>query len=499
MDRNLIYSGNTVNQLQALSEAGYFTTPASDIPSVTPLAEATNSAFSLEYRSRSYLSANCAQCHQPGGGGLGYWDGRFTTPMTQAGITNGALVNNLGDTNNFVVALGSLSNSVLLTRVANMGPQHMPPLATSVLNTRAVQLLSAWITNPASITSQLGVSPSSLNFGAVTVGSNTTASFVLSSIGGGTITNGAASISGGPFTILSGASFDAPGSGTTNVLVRFAPGSPAAFTNNIIFTTANGGTSTNQLIGTGLSPAQLAVSPGSIAYGLLAVGSNVQAAFTVTNQGGTSLTSGAAAVDGGPFIVVSGSPFSLPGFGTTNVVVTFAPTNASTFSNIVVFTTSNGGNATNAVTGSSAIPPVADFTALPTAGDWPLSVSFTDLSTGTITNSLWDFGDGAATNTAPGALTHNYLLMGTNTVSLTVSGPLGTNTLVRPNYIVITNVPPVTLSILLVSNQVQLIWREGTLQSAGDTADPYINMPAATSPYVLPPSDATRYFRVKVR
>jgi PKD repeat protein len=89
--------------------------------------------------------------------------------------------------------------------------------------------------------------------------------------------------------------------------------------------------------------------------------------------------------------------------------------------------------------------------------------------------------------------------MGTNTVSLTVSGPLGTNTLTRPNYIVITNVPPVTLSIQIVSNQVQLVWREGILQSAGGVTDVYTNIPAATSPYNPAPAEATRFFRVKVR
>jgi hypothetical protein len=58
---------------------------------------------------------------------------------------NGALVNSLGNPANRVIKPGSLEQSVLLTRIANLGPTHMPPLATSVLNQQAIDLLSAWI------------------------------------------------------------------------------------------------------------------------------------------------------------------------------------------------------------------------------------------------------------------------------------------------------------------------------------------------------------------
>ncbi len=89
--------------------------------------------------------------------------------------------------------------------------------------------------------------------------------------------------------------------------------------------------------------------------------------------------------------------------------------------------------------------PVADFTASPTSGVAPLTVSFTSLSTGA-TNYSWDFGDGhTSTATNP---PNTYAAAGSYTVRLTVigptvMGPAGTNTLTRANYIVVTNVPPV--------------------------------------------------------
>ena len=75
---------------------------------------------------------------------------------------------------------------------------------------------------------------------------------------------------------------------------------------------------------------------------------------------------------------------------------------------------------------------------IPDIGLKPLLVGFTDDSTGTITNRLWTFGDNSSTNTTDAALTHTYLSASTNTVTLTVTGPYGSNTFSRADYIVVT-------------------------------------------------------------
>ncbi|MBA7612586.1 hypothetical protein ES703_19822 [subsurface metagenome] len=76
----------------------------------------------------------------------------------------------------------------------------------------------------------------------------------------------------------------------------------------------------------------------------------------------------------------------------------------------------------------------ADFSANPTQGDPPLTVDFTDLSTGTISGWEWDFGDGD-TSTAQNP-THTYNDAGTYTVSLTITGPCAnTDTETKVNYI----------------------------------------------------------------
>jgi len=83
--------------------------------------------------------------------------------------------------------------------------------------------------------------------------------------------------------------------------------------------------------------------------------------------------------------------------------------------------------------------PVANFTSAPNSGNAPLLVSFTDTSTGDIASRSWNFGDGATSSlTNP---THSYAA-GTFSVSLTVTGPGGTNTLTKPGVIVVGNQPP---------------------------------------------------------
>lgn len=70
--------------------------------------------------------------------------------------------------------------------------------------------------------------------------------------------------------------------------------------------------------------------------------------------------------------------------------------------------------------------PVADFTANNTAGKSPLSVKFTDASSGNPTKYLWNFGDG--TTSSEKSPTHVYNQTGTYNVSLTVTNDFGTDT-----------------------------------------------------------------------
>lgn len=82
---------------------------------------------------------------------------------------------------------------------------------------------------------------------------------------------------------------------------------------------------------------------------------------------------------------------------------------------------------------SAASAVVADFTGSPLSVTAPAAVTFTDASTGTVDSRLWDFGDGTtSTATSP---VHTYSAPGTYTVTLTATGPLGSNTKTRTAYV----------------------------------------------------------------
>ena len=108
-------------------------------------------------------------------------------------------------------------------------------------------------------------------------------------------------------------------------------------------------TRTNYIVVTNsLPPAQLAVSPANLDFGLISTGAIAEASIVVSNAGTATLL-GSAAVDA-PFTILTGAPFALDQSIATNVVIRFAPATPGVFSGVVVFT-SNGGSSTNPVTG----------------------------------------------------------------------------------------------------------------------------------------------------
>jgi PKD repeat protein len=81
------------------------------------------------------------------------------------------------------------------------------------------------------------------------------------------------------------------------------------------------------------------------------------------------------------------------------------------------------------------LPPVASFTPSPTNGAAPLSVSFTDTSTGSISSWSWTFGDGGTTNLATNRVFYTYNTPGVYSVTEIVSGAGGSSTDTVANFI----------------------------------------------------------------
>ncbi|MFA5367216.1 MAG: PKD domain-containing protein [Dehalococcoidia bacterium] len=81
--------------------------------------------------------------------------------------------------------------------------------------------------------------------------------------------------------------------------------------------------------------------------------------------------------------------------------------------------------------------PEAQFTVNATSGNAPLSLWFTDLSTGEIESWEWDFDNDGVTDSVQQYVMHTYEQPGTYTVVLTVSGPGGVSSEVKTDYITV--------------------------------------------------------------
>jgi PKD repeat protein len=88
-------------------------------------------------------------------------------------------------------------------------------------------------------------------------------------------------------------------------------------------------------------------------------------------------------------------------------------------------------------------PPTANFAGSPTSGTAPLTVQFTDLSSGEPTSWLWDFGDGSSS--ALQNPSYEYTTAGTYTVSLTATNAYGSDTETRTSYITVSEPGSVTI------------------------------------------------------
>jgi len=170
-----------------------------------------------------------------------------------------------------------------------------------------------------------------------------------------------------------------------------------------------------------------------------------------------------AILDSGNYTLFS-SPNPITVSGSLSLVWDVPPTNSSWAS------ITNTGNAIVLKIAPPVVtpPPVAAFAALtPTNIFVTQSVTFTNTSTGSITNSAWNFGDGNTTNFSGASVTNNvsdtYINLGTNIVIFTASGSGGSS--MATNYVVVLPKPSLGQPVLSDGNFIF----SGTNGPAGQT------------------------------
>jgi hypothetical protein len=100
----------------------------------------------LAARARSYLHANCSQCHVEAGGGNAQMDLEFTTALEKMKVLDvSPLHHKYGMEGARLIAPGDPGRSILLQRISHRGEGQMPQLATTLVDDQAVNLLRDWI------------------------------------------------------------------------------------------------------------------------------------------------------------------------------------------------------------------------------------------------------------------------------------------------------------------------------------------------------------------
>lgn len=149
LNHNIVYpaTGRSANQLFTLSSIGYLQEIEGPQPSFPRTDDTSRSA---EERARTYLHANCANCHRPGGPTFTPLDLRWWVPLQEMGICDQRpTIDDLAayiPSEPRLLAPGAPERSVLYHRLSTTEPGvRMPPLGRSMTDPVASAVVFDWI------------------------------------------------------------------------------------------------------------------------------------------------------------------------------------------------------------------------------------------------------------------------------------------------------------------------------------------------------------------
>lgn len=152
MNREHAYTGGTDNQIRTLQHIGLFDKPLPDRPDNLPrLVDPADESHTVDERVRSYLHANCAHCHQRGGGGNADIQLVYDIPLNETFMVNNAPQHgDMGVEGSVLLKPGDAEHSVLFTRMNMRTEGGMPHIGSLQVDKDAVELIRQWINSQTS-------------------------------------------------------------------------------------------------------------------------------------------------------------------------------------------------------------------------------------------------------------------------------------------------------------------------------------------------------------
>jgi len=146
LNREVAGRVGVTNQLLAWNHAGLFETKFNepDLPGFEKLAAGADRQRTIEDRARSYLDANCAHCHRPGGT-VAEFDVRYRTPLAKQNLLGAPVLIDEGIDGACAIAPNDTWRSLIFQRMNRLDGARMPPLAHSELDREGMELLRQWI------------------------------------------------------------------------------------------------------------------------------------------------------------------------------------------------------------------------------------------------------------------------------------------------------------------------------------------------------------------
>jgi hypothetical protein len=245
--------------------------------------------------------------------------------------------------------------------------------------------------------SQLSLSASSLKFGNVLVDGNSTQAVTLKNSGSSDLNISQLAVSGAGFSVSGvAAPVTLPAGQTVALQATFAPSKSGSVSGLVTITSdAQTPTSTVSLSGTGMNATYtMSLTPASVSFGNLNVGSTASQTVQLSNTGNSSMTVSQVAASGSG-ISVSGlaAPVTIAPSQSVPLTVKFAPPSGGAVAGSLTVTNSEGINAVAAVTGTgvqagiSVTPTSASFGSVVTGNTNSQTVQLKNNGTASLTVS----------------------------------------------------------------------------------------------------------------